>query len=355
MSKRFDYLVFIGRFQPFHNGHLAVVRRGLKQAEQLLILCGSARQPRDTRNPWTVLQVEAMIRAVVQTADHSRVHVVPLEDVLYNEKRWLVSVQVAVNGIIISQKTNKKTTPHIGLIGIEKDGENYYPNRFPQWDSVGVEDVGGIRSTPIREAIFGTEKSDGLSGAAYLDSAEAKARLPEPVLEQLKEYCESKDYGALYDEAAFIAKYRSAWSDTPYPPTFVTVDAIVVQSGHVLLVERRAYPGKGLQALPGGFLRGDESLEEACIRELREETRLKVPGPVLIGSIRARRVFDAPFRSQRGRTLTQGFLIELPPTPQLPKVKGGDDARHAFWVPLAALAPETLFEDHYHIIQAMIC
>ncbi len=147
----------------------------------------------------------------------------------------------------------------------------------------------------------------------------------------------------------------SAWSNAPYPPIFVTVDAIVIQSGHVLLVERKAYPGKGLQALPGGFIRGDESLPAACIRELREETQLKVPGPVLKGSIRARRVFDAPFRSQRGRTITHGFLIELAPAPQLPKVKGGDDARHAFWLPLAELAPEMLFEDHYHIIQAMTC
>jgi bifunctional NMN adenylyltransferase/nudix hydrolase len=88
--------------------------------------------------------------------------------------------------------------------------------------------------------------------------------------------------------------------------------------------------------------------------ELREETRLKVPAPVLRGSIRERRVFDAPHRSERGRTITHAYLIELAPAPELPKVKGGDDARHAFWLPLAQLEPERLFEDHYFIIQAML-
>jgi bifunctional NMN adenylyltransferase/nudix hydrolase len=51
MSHPFDALVFIGRFQPFHAGHLAVVQHALSQSDRVLLLCGSARQPRSTRNP----------------------------------------------------------------------------------------------------------------------------------------------------------------------------------------------------------------------------------------------------------------------------------------------------------------
>jgi bifunctional NMN adenylyltransferase/nudix hydrolase len=65
-------------------------------------------------------------------------------------------------------------------------------------------------------------------------------------------------------------------------------------------------------------------------------------------------VFDAPHRSQRGRTITHAFYFELEPNTQLPKARGGDDARHAFWLPLAELDPEMLFEDHYFIIRALI-
>ena len=134
----------------------------------------------------------------------------------------------------------------------------------------------------------------------------------------------------------------------------MTVDGVVVQSGHILLIERRARPGAGLWALPGGFLDANETLLEACIRELREETRLKVPTPVLKGSLKGEAVFDNPYRSARGRTITQAFYFVLQPEAALPKVKGSDDAKSAFWLPLAQLDPSRLYEDHYFIIQKML-
>lgn len=87
------------------------------------------------------------------------------------------------------------------------------------------------------------------------------------------------------------------------------------------------------------------------MRELRERLRLKVPEPVLKGSLRGQRLFDEPHRSWRGRTLAEAFYFALRPDQQLPRlkpVKGGD---HARWVALADLEPDSLFEDHFFIIQ----
>ncbi|MGB3620855.1 MAG: adenylyltransferase/cytidyltransferase family protein, partial [Ketobacter sp.] len=66
----YDFLVFIGRFQPFHKGHLSVIEAGLKQAKQLIILCGSAHQPRSARNPWSPPEREAMIRGALSAGDN---------------------------------------------------------------------------------------------------------------------------------------------------------------------------------------------------------------------------------------------------------------------------------------------
>ena len=148
------------------------------------------------------------------------------------------------------------------------------------------------------------------------------------------------------------------YDTSAYPSFAVTVDIVILtmRGGHlhVLLVQRGGEPYAGMWALPGGFKRPDETLDEAARRELREETRLKVPAPVLKGSIRRQEVYDDPYRSARGRTITHAFYMELEPNASLPKVKGGDDARQARWVPLGELTPERLFEDHYFIIQDIL-
>jgi bifunctional NMN adenylyltransferase/nudix hydrolase len=164
------------------------------------------------------------------------------------------------------------------------------------------------------------------------------------------------------DEMRYVTNYKASWAAAPYKPTFVCVDAVVIQSGHILLVERKAEPGRGLLALPGGFVDQNERLLDAAIRELREETRLRVPDPVLRGSLGDRtkphlathRIFDDPHRSLRGRTLTVAYLFRLEDRTELPPVKGGDDAASAKWYPLAQLRCESMYEDHYHIIQTML-
>ncbi len=344
-NKAYDFLVFIGRFQPFHKGHLAVIEAGLAQAEQIIILCGSAHQPRSTRNPWTAAERESMIRGALSSTNNDRTHIAPLMDIVYNDESWVRNVQTTINGIVTAHHGTPHKTPKVGLIGHGKDQSSYYLNLFPQWGAVNVDNYQGINATPIRESI--------LEQTEFIGSKSAKSVLPENVHQHMEGFCQTDIYQQIKGEQAFVTRYKSAWDSAPYAPTFVTVDAVVVQSGHVLMVERKARPGKGLLALPGGFIDHSEKLVDGCLRELREETRLKVPAPVLKGSIKSQQVFDDPYRSARGRTITHAFYIELAPNKALPKVKGGDDAKHALWVPLADLDPTQIFEDHYFIIQEM--
>jgi bifunctional NMN adenylyltransferase/nudix hydrolase len=158
-------------------------------------------------------------------------------------------------------------------------------------------------------------------------------------------------------EVRFVNNYQKQWAGAPYPVTFTTVDAVILCNGHVLMVERGEWPGKGQLALPGGFLAQDETLFESCVRELFEETRIhKSVPPAKIRNAcvnRAATTFDDPFRSVRGRTVTHVYRFDLQES-VLPKVKGADDARKALWVPIGTIRPEKCFEDHGHIIRMML-
>lgn len=340
---RFDYLVFIGRFEPFHNGHLAVLRHALSIADTVILLIGSAGKPRSTRNPWNANEREVMIRAAAG-ADSDRLRIYPLADHLYNEAAWISAVQRQVAAAVAADGGSEAA--RIGLIGRDKDASSYYLREFPQWELCNVQHCEVLSATEIREHLFSADE-----GGRLLISA----NLPVPVAAMLEAFRRTPGYAQLTREFTFLRNYRKAWEHAPYAPTFVTVDAVVVHSGHVLLIRRGAEPGKGLWALPGGFVGQEETLLDACLRELREETRLKIPAPVLKGSLKNQRVFDHPDRSQRGRTITHAFHFEFSGG-ALPPVRGADDAAKAQWIALAdALGlEEQFYEDHCHILQHFI-
>ena len=282
-----------------------------------------------------------MIKAVFPS---DRVKVVPVSDYPYDDNKWINAIQKIVD----------ETVPHakdVGLIGHSKDSTSYYLEIFPRWKNhVEVPDVDGINATDIRNKVLDMRWPRETFGK--LMPAESLSVMERTVYAD--EYGTPSDaFDTLFSEYAMVKKYKEAWKVAPFPPTFMTVDAVVVQSGHILLVKRGDMPGKGLWALPGGFLNQDETMLDGAIRELKEETKIKVPVPVLKGSIKDSKTFDAPNRSSRGRTITQAFLIDLG-VGELPKVKGSDDAEKAFWVPFKDVKQEKMFEDHFHIIDNFI-
>lgn len=345
--------VTIGRYQPFHRGHWEIIdsfiqnsnRTSGKCTDILLILVGSANTPRSVRNPFTFEERHDMILETIPREYQDQVRILPLNDMAYNDTGWIAQVQQIVYGYAGDEK-------EICLIGHSKDSSSYYLKMFPDWHAIDVPAFLGndqirIDATTIRNIYFA---EDG-----YI-APEIGAMMPTPTVRFLKEF-RGQNYEIfkmISDEAEHVKMYRKQWETAPYPPTFVTVDAVVVQSGHILMVERGDHPGKGLMALPGGFVSQDERLVDAMLRELREETSIKLSEETLRRCITKQGVFDDPTRSMRGRTITHAYLIELRPETRLPKIKGGDDAAKAFWVPLGELNARGCFEDHYAIIQSLL-
>jgi bifunctional NMN adenylyltransferase/nudix hydrolase len=182
-------------------------------------------------------------------------------------------------------------------------------------------------------------------------------KTPEATQLFLDKFLVSSEFTTLKAEYEFIKKYRKSWEAAPYPPTFVTVDTCVIQSGHVLLVTRGEQPGKGLLALPGGFVEQNEKLVDAAVRELKEETSIQLSDAQLYGSICDKEIFDHPNRSLRGRTITTCFLLKLRDGFALPKLKGqkGEVQKVKFY-PIAEVQdkPWLWFEDHHAMFSTML-
>lgn len=339
----FDLLVFIGRFQPFHNEHKRVIDIALTKAHNVLVLVGSSGKARTVRNPFTFEERSDFIFEAFDPYDRARMRVKPLRDKTYNDTAWIKQVQdiVTQTAVALNNPTsvNLHGTGRVGLIGASKDATSYYLKMFPQWESVNVPIEHEIHATDIREAYYEDELVWEVN------------QLPTNVVEWMENFAQTDECETLRREHWFVRKYKEQWEAAPYPVKHLTVDAVVEQSGHILLVKRKSEPGKGLWALPGGHLEMDETLQDGVIRELREETGIKVPVPVLKGSVHATHMFDDPHRSNIGRVVTFANYIKLTDDTSLPRVKGADDAEKAKWVPISEIAEDKLFDDHYHIIQ----
>ena len=135
----------------------------------------------------------------------------------------------------------------------------------------------------------------------------------------------------------------------PYPRPALTADFILLaqlpdQSRYLLLIKRQNEPFKDCFAFPGGFVDESETLEWAAVRELREETGIRLKDYGVMPSFF--RPYSEPERDPRGRTVTMVYHASIK-CESLPDVQGGDDATQAAWFPIENLPP--LAFDHERI------
>lgn len=340
-----DLSVLIGRFQPFHLGHVGLLQKALELAPRALLVVGSAHGPRLVKNPFTAEERIEGIRQSLPAELRERVSFATVRD-YYDEPRWAAAVEAVVK--------REAGAGRISLVGFRKDHTSSYLSLFPQWQEHAAPRQAPIDGTALRRLYF--------EGGAEL-APELLAAVPPAIARFLERFQTTAEFGRLHEELVALDKSRASYGDGP----FVTVDAVVTVGERLLLIQRGRAPGKGLWALPGGFLDGAERLLTAAIRELKEETVIARDDAELRRCFRAVAVFDHPQRSQRGRTITHAHYFDLEAGEashaggaseasdtrrQPPGVEGADDAQAARWVKIADLPGMTheLFEDHFQII-----
>jgi bifunctional NMN adenylyltransferase/nudix hydrolase len=305
--------IFIGRFQPVHHGHIHALGVAASQVNKLYILVGSANQCRSIKNPWTFEERKQMLALKLHSERITNYEIIPLNDYRYSDTQWMSDVRATIEHYNMGVPT---------LFGHMKEGNDYL-KWFPELKFKSIEAQYTINATMIREEMF--KDDDPL--------------MPETV---------RGDY-------AFYQKEKQIFKDYPFPETlnFNCSDAILECQGHVLLIQRKFSPGRGAWALPGGFRNQRETFLDCAIRELIEETNVRVPEKVLRGSIVKTELFDNPNRSFGIPRNTMAVYMRISPNPDysLPRANGADDAALCKWVPLTdALNNIDMYDDHKDIV-----
>lgn len=144
---QFDFLVFIGRFQPFHFAHKEVIDIAFSMSQQVILVLGSAQNERSIKNPFSIAEREQMILGSFSAAEQKKLYFVPIAD-LYNDVKWVNAVKAGVNAM-----TGENTK--IGLIGHFKDESSYYLRLFPEWQLVELDNLkNALSATPLREKYY---------------------------------------------------------------------------------------------------------------------------------------------------------------------------------------------------------
>lgn len=345
--------VVIGRFNPPHIGHIELINNSIKNNNLTIVCIGSHKSAISSRNLFNTLEISNIFKSYY---NGSNIEFANIEDNLYSDTLWTISVKNKVNAIA------KKHSPtyQITLYGHLKDNSSEYLKWFNDWNNVNVEaiedeDEKVYHATDFRKMLL-SNNLYSVDDDKYYDLVidyftKGDLKLKSAIKSELNNKITKGELEWLKQEFNYYEDYKQKFSMLPYPPIFVTVDACVICNQHILLIERKNSPGKGLLALPGGFIDHTETIVNGIMRELAEETKIDVPIGKLKNSLVDITVYDAPHRSLRGRTITHAGCFILNES-KLPKVKAADDAANVFWMPLSKVISNQnlFFEDHYHII-----
>ncbi len=309
--------ILIGRFQvpEPHEGHVFLINSILERVDKLIILIGSSNKARSVKNPYTYRErINAISRHYGWS--ESRIEFAPINDYMYNDAQWMADVAATIEEMIFQVKGNELT--QITMFGHFKEG-NSYLKWFPQFKYENIDSEIEVSGTEMRSA--------------------NRHLLPQVIQEEYTQY--------EHDKYLF--------SNYPYPDCLQANcgDVVLECLGHVALVLRP----NGVWALPGGHKHNHETFLDCALRELNEETNVKIPEKVLRGSIKTTRLFDHPGRSNgfvKKVTLAVHIVVQPNPDGSMPKMAGADDVTDAKWVPIStAINKYRLHDDHGDIISIM--
>jgi 8-oxo-dGTP diphosphatase len=132
-------------------------------------------------------------------------------------------------------------------------------------------------------------------------------------------------------------------SDPQHKNPIPTVDTIIQRNSQILFVKRKKEPFKDKLTFPGGFVDGNEKVEDTSIREVKEETSLSIKLIDILG------VYSDPSRDPRGHIISTVFIAEISDNNKTEAI-AGDDAVEIKWIDIETIDNESFGFDHKKII-----
>jgi bifunctional NMN adenylyltransferase/nudix hydrolase len=336
--------VIIGRWQIFHKGHETLLKTALASAEQVVVVIGSAFRSRNPSNPFTWEERQAMIKATLTESERARIVYLPVRD-YYDDDKWNSAVRTGVKHVTQGRGV-------VSLVSFKKDHTGYYQDNFSQWTRIEVQQEHAIDATTLRDVFFeGTDPDARLAVLAPF--------LNQSVLNYLQSWARLSTYRERVAEHQAVKAYRAKWGMGPFLTSDAVVTVTVNDVRYVLLIQRAGEgldTGRGLWAVPGGFLDPGERHYDAAVRELGEETLLKLLASTMRHVLKSTQLFDHPGRSARARLISQAFHFDLGRQASLPEVHKTKETQDVKWVADfdLPLYEAKMLDDHAAILDRFI-
>jgi bifunctional NMN adenylyltransferase/nudix hydrolase len=318
MQKTDNLGVLFMRLQPEHAGHRDLIRKAKNQCTFLYIFVGSANSPRTIKNPFTFTERRDSLQRFLKHEDITNVVIIPLNDYKYSDSNWVSDVTSFID--------SSWDTTQVTIFGHMKEG-NGYLNLFPQYGKfVNIDSVHDVNGTSVRNEWF--------------------------------KHSRSKFDADVLADWDYFQEEKVKFSTFPYPETlnFCCGDVVLECAGHILLIKRKSAPGRNTWALPGGHKENNETYFDCAIRELFEETNVRIPEKVIRGSVVKTQLFDSPTRGCGipRNTLAVHIKVNLDPDGNFPRKVASSDAKECEWVSISDIMNNyELFDDHMAIISTL--
>jgi len=179
----YDVVVYIGRFQPFHLGHLILLLRALRLGKTVILVLGSDSNERTLKNPLLALERALMVSLSLPADAAQRVRFVAVPDCQTNDE-WVAAVQEAV-------ARRARGARRVALLGHFKDESSYYLNHFPDWRLESVERANELDATAVRNVMF------DLAVPIQARLTKLRDMMPAGALPFLKDWMETADFELL--------------------------------------------------------------------------------------------------------------------------------------------------------------